>query len=169
MSMYRQTERQTDRNIYQHLKIDRLIETYVSIYRDIEIYGLTRDVLSYECGPNCPINYGRRLIQKDSRQHSPLYSERFFSSSFSSVNNMWQNIKEAINQVITDHVPTKRTAARHTDPWVATQLRRAMRRKHRAYKTAKHTKSPPDWEDTKRLSTRTREISGLLTNSIWKM
>ena len=49
-----------------------------------------------------------------------IYSERFFSSSFSSVNNMWQDIKEAINQVITDHVPTKRQAhssmGRHSAP-----------------------------------------------------
>ena len=64
---------------------------------------------------------------------------------------MWQDIKEAINQVITDHVPTKRTAARHTHPWVDTQLRRATRRKHRAYKKAKHTKSPADWERYKKI------------------
>ena len=80
-----------------------------------------------------------------------IYSERFFSSSFSSVNNMWQDIKEAINQVITDHVPTKRTAARHTHPCVDTQLRPATRLKHRAYKKAKHTKSPADWKRYKKI------------------
>ena len=44
-----------------------------------------------------------------------IYSERFFSSSFSPVNNM-RDIKGAINQVITDHVPTKQTAAKNTYP-----------------------------------------------------
>ena len=78
------------------------------------------------------------------------YSVEFFSSFFTSVDNMWQEIKETINQVISDHVPTKRTAARHTHPWVDTQLRRATRRKYRAYKKAKHTKSSADWERYRR-------------------
>ena len=76
---------------------------------------------------------------------------KFFSSSFISVDNMWQEIQGAINQVISDHVPTKRTAARHTHPWVDTQLRRALRRKYRAYKKAKHTESPADWERYRRI------------------
>ena len=75
-----------------------------------------------------------------------IYSERFFSSSFSPVNKMWRDIKGAINQVITDHVPTKQTAAKNTYPLVDTQLHRATKRKLRGYKTAKHTKSPADWE-----------------------
>ena len=79
------------------------------------------------------------------------YSVKFFSSSFTSVDNMWQEIKGTINQVISDHVPTKRTAARHTHPWVDTKLRRAMRRKYRAYMKAKHTKSPADWERYRRI------------------
>ena len=79
------------------------------------------------------------------------YSVKCFSSSFTSVDNMWQEIKGTINQVISDHVPTKRTAARHTHPWVDTQLRCATRRKYRAYKKAKHTKSPADWERYRRI------------------
>ena len=55
------------------------------------------------------------------------YSVEFLSSSFTSVDNMWQEIKGTINQVISDHAPTKGTAARHTHPWVDTQLRRATR------------------------------------------
>ena len=79
------------------------------------------------------------------------YSVEFLSSSFTSVDNMWQEIKGTINQVISDHAPTKGTAARHTHPWVDTQLRRATRRKYRAYKKAKHTKSPADWERYRRI------------------
>ena len=42
----------------------------------------------------------------------PKYSEKFFSSSFSSVDNMWHDIEGVINHVITDQVPTKQSAAR---------------------------------------------------------
>ena len=56
------------------------------------------------------------------------YSDRFFSTTFNIVNSMWLDIKITIDQVIKDHVPTKRTAARHTHPRTDTKLRRATRR-----------------------------------------
>ena len=59
---------------------------------------------------------------------------------------MWQEIKGTINQVISDHVPTKGTVAR-----VDTQLRRATRQKYRVYKKAMHTKSPANWERYRRI------------------
>ena len=64
---------------------------------------------------------------------------------------MWEDIKAAIDQAIKDHVPTKRTPARHTHPWVDTHLRRASRRKNRAFHKVKQTKSPVDWNRFKRL------------------
>ena len=80
-----------------------------------------------------------------------IYSEKFFSKSFTSVNSMWEDIKAAIDQAIKDHVPTKRTLARHTHPWVDTWLRRASKRKNRAFHKAKQTKSPVNWNRYKRL------------------
>ena len=79
------------------------------------------------------------------------YSEKFFITSFTSVNSMWEDTKAAIDQAIKDHVSTKRTPARHTHPWVDTRLRRASRRKNRAFHKAKQTKSPVDWNRYKRL------------------
>ena len=85
------------------------------------------------------------------------YGERFFNSSFTSVNSMWQDIKGAIDQAITDHVPTKRTPARHTHPWIDTRIRRATRRKNRAYYKARKTKNPIDLDRYKRLRTQTQK------------
>ena len=79
------------------------------------------------------------------------YSEKFFSTSFTSVNSMWEDIKAVIDQAIKDHVPNKRTPTRHTHPCVDTRLRRASRRKNRAFHKAKQTKSPVDWNRYKRL------------------
>ena len=76
---------------------------------------------------------------------------------FSSVNSMWQDVKAAIDQAIKDHVPTKRTPARHTHPWVDTQLRRATRRKNRAFHKAKRTKNPIDLNRYKRLRTQAQK------------
>ena len=79
------------------------------------------------------------------------YSEKFFRTSFTSVNSMWEDIKAAIDQAIKDHVPTKRTPASHTHPWVDTRLRRASKRKNKAFQKAKQTKSPVDCNRYKRL------------------
>jgi hypothetical protein len=37
---------------------------------------------------------------------------------------MWNNIKEEITKTIQDHVPTKRTLARQTHPWVDGNIRK---------------------------------------------
>jgi hypothetical protein len=59
---------------------------------------------------------------------------------------MWNNIKEEITKTIQDHVPTKRTLARQTHPWVDGNIRKATRRKLRAFKKAKRTSNPADWK-----------------------
>ena len=88
------------------------------------------------------------------------YSEKFFSTSFTSVNSLWEDIKAAIDQAINDHVPTKRTPARHTHPWIDTWLRQASRRKTRAFHEAKQTKSLVDWNRYKLLKMQAqKEIS----------
>ena len=70
---------------------------------------------------------------------------------------MWEDIKTAIDQVIKVHVPTKRTAARHTHPWNDTKLRRATRRKNRAFRKAKGTKNAIDWERYKKIKSQTQK------------
>ena len=49
-----------------------------------------------------------------------IYSDRFFSTTFNTVNSMCEDIKTTIDQIIKDRVPTKRTAARHTHPCIGT-------------------------------------------------
>ena len=70
------------------------------------------------------------------------YYRHFQSQSFSSVDKMWNNIKEEITKTIQDHVPTKRTLARQTHPWVDGNIRKATRRKLRAFNKAKRTSNP---------------------------
>ena len=60
------------------------------------------------------------------------YYRHFQSQSFSSVNEMWNSIKEEITKTIQDHVSTKRILARQTHHWVDGNIREATRRKLRA-------------------------------------
>ena len=91
------------------------------------------------------------------------YSVKSFSSS------LWQEIKGTINQVISDHVPTiyKQTG-------ILTHgltLSSVMPRDGNTGPTRRGStlRVRPTGKDTEGLSTRTREISGKLTNGIWKM
>ena len=48
-------------------------------------------------------------------------------------------------------VPSKITTSRHTNPWMNTQIKRAMRRKQRAHKKARETNTKRDRDRYKRL------------------
>ena len=69
-----------------------------------------------------------------------IYSDKFFSTTFNTVNSMWEDIKTTIDQIIKDHVPTKRIAARHTHPWINSKLRCTTRRKIEPWGNQKNTK-----------------------------
>ena len=72
---------------------------------------------------------------------------------------MWENFKAAIEKVIQEFVPTRRTLARQTHPWIDNHLRKLTNRKQRAYKRARKTNNPSDWNRYNRLFTQTqREI-----------
>ena len=50
------------------------------------------------------------------------------------VNQAWDSVKCKILQTMDSRVPSKITTSRHTNPWMNTQIKRAIRRKQRAHK-----------------------------------
>jgi len=93
------------------------------------------------------------------KQSLAQYSETFLNQTFSSVDEMWENFKAAIEKVIQEFVPTRRTLARQTHPWIDNHLRKLTNRKQCAYKRARKTNNPSDWNRYNRLCTQTqREI-----------
>ena len=68
------------------------------------------------------------------------YSKAFRAEAFSSVEDMWQNLKTAITTTMEKFVPSKMSSSKHTHPWINTKIRRATRRKQRAHRKAKSTK-----------------------------
>lgn len=74
-----------------------------------------------------------------------------FQSSFlathtdSSVEECWVAIKQYINNVMTDNIPSKLTSVRYNLPWLTNELKRQCRKKHRYYNRAKKTKKASDW------------------------
>ena len=81
------------------------------------------------------------------------YSKGFRAEAFSSVEDMWQNLKTAITTTMEKFVPSKMSSSKHTHPWINTKIRRATRRKQRAHLKAKSTKQKKDWDRYKKIQT----------------
>lgn len=73
------------------------------------------------------------------------YGSSFMNTTFHSVNDMWLDIKNTIDKVVQEFVPTRRTLARTTHPWIDSSLRKLTKRKNRAFRKAKHSGRPADW------------------------
>ena len=72
---------------------------------------------------------------------------------------MWNTIKDFTTGLIDDHVPSKMTSCKSTNPWSNRRIKRLSRRKQRAHKKAKRTKHHKDWTRYKTLQAETqREV-----------
>ena len=63
----------------------------------------------------------------------------------------WKDFKDRVLQTIDKNVPTKLTQARYSNPWIDTDIRRAIRRKQRAHAKAKETGKKKDRDRYRRL------------------
>ncbi|KAL8617882.1 hypothetical protein ACOMHN_016538 [Nucella lapillus] len=70
---------------------------------------------------------------------------------------MWSvDIKQMLSETVEKRVPSKTSAARHTNPWITTSIRRAIRRKQRAHKKACMTGKKKDVDRYRRIQAQTR-------------
>ncbi|KAL3864909.1 hypothetical protein ACJMK2_006555, partial [Sinanodonta woodiana] len=74
------------------------------------------------------------------------FHSNFCNASFNFIDNMWNTLKNAIQESVNRHVPTKLTKRRNTHPWMNSEIRRKSRSKQRAYNRAKHSKDRKEWE-----------------------
>ena len=67
------------------------------------------------------------------------------------VNTLWNSFKESNSNLLDDKVPSKMTSARFSQPWINRKVKRISRKKKRAYKKAKHSRSENDIQRYKQL------------------
>ena len=77
--------------------------------------------------------------------------QSFLDTTFPDVDSMWAHIKSLMKDCINKHVPTRRSLARHTHPWMNTHLRRLSNKKQRAYTKARKGGRQKDWARYNRL------------------
>ncbi|KAL8611033.1 hypothetical protein ACOMHN_042649 [Nucella lapillus] len=69
---------------------------------------------------------------------------------------MWSDIKQMLSETVEKRVPSKTSASRHTNTWITTSIRRAIRRKPRAHKKARMTGKKKDVDRYRRIQAQTR-------------
>lgn len=62
--------------------------------------------------------------------------DAFMNTNYEDVNSIWGYIKELIVETVKHHVPTRRSSAKHTHPWMTTKLRCLSNRKHKSHTRA---------------------------------
>ncbi|CAC5373372.1 unnamed protein product [Mytilus coruscus] len=77
-------------------------------------------------------------------KHLDSQFDIFDKKKFDDINTMWTSINHIINESMENYVPTKRSLARQSHPWMNTHVRRMSRQKQRAYSKAKYNNSPKD-------------------------
>ena len=81
------------------------------------------------------------------------FSDRFTNkhSIKSDVNVMWTVFNDKCIQLMADHIPSKLTSNRFSQPWINRNIKKLSRRKKRAYNKARVSRKEPDWVQYKQL------------------
>ena len=62
-----------------------------------------------------------------------------------SIEKSWQKLENFIKNVTDKYIPSKLSSSRYNLPWMNSQLKRLIRRKERAFHTAKRTDLLANW------------------------
>ena len=87
------------------------------------------------------------MIKEDIRN----FATTFISTRYTDIETIWNDFKSNINSIITTRVPTKLTASKYSNPWMNTHIKRAIKRKQKAFKKARSTGTKRDRDRYKRL------------------
>ena len=76
-------------------------------------------------------------IKNDASKFSSAFLEKHNTSE--NPNHLWKCIKDSLNNIINEHVPTKTTSTKLNQPWLNTEVKRLIRQKNKLYKKQKST------------------------------
>ena len=90
------------------------------------------------------------------REETKSFSEQFLASPPDTAEQQWEVICNHLRSMMSKHVPTKKKSIKFHQPWINDTIKRLARRKQRAWRKAKRTNKPTDWDRFKSLKKETR-------------
>ena len=97
---------------------------------------------------------------KDMRRRISMRT-RYYVQTFNAsapVETLWSSFKNIVDEATTSFVPTKMVSPRYSQPWFTRSCRQVVRQKNRAYRKARKTDSPSDWDRYKQLQKKAQRI-----------
>ena len=88
-------------------------------------------------------------LKTDMQSFSQDFTEN--NSIKTDVNSLWSDFSRKCLELMGNHVPSKETSSRYSQPWINQDLKRLSRRKKNAYNRARTTKKKEDWAAYKKL------------------
>ena len=102
-------------------------------------------------------------VRTSSREVASEFCTTFSTSS--PIESMWTFIKEKLLRIQEEHVPSKTTSTRFSQPWVTREIKQISRRKKRSYWKARRTGSAKDIKRYKHLKDLSRTTCRSAYNS----
>ena len=142
--------------------LDLVVTTHPSLKKRCKpmpsIGNSDHDIVLYDCAtaPFRPHPVRRKIFlwnkadTEGIKQDMQDFSQTFMTDT-SDVHGLWASLKSKIGQVMEKRIPRKMTANRHSHPWINTTIRRAIRRKQRAFKKSRLTGKKRDLDRYKKL------------------
>ena len=90
------------------------------------------------------------------KEETKTFCNEFLSSPPVTAEEQWQSICNHLKSMMSRHVPTKKKTIKYHQPWINNTIKRLARRKQRAWRKAKRTNQPTDWDRFKTLKKETR-------------
>ena len=77
-------------------------------------------------------------------------SDTILQESDKPVNDRWEMLKRGIMKIMDQHIPNKWSRTRHNLPWLNSNLKKNIKKKHKLWRKAKSSTSKQAWEKYKR-------------------
>lgn len=89
------------------------------------------------------INLWKKVNEEKLRKECNEFKTSFLNKfdTETDVNDLWENIKSNLLELMKNNVPTKTASTKHHQPWITTTTKRLIRKKHRWLTKSKRSKS----------------------------
>ena len=84
-------------------------------------------------------------MEKELKEYTTKIQNERETSLTVPINTLWNNFKSTCTTAINNHVPSKFTSTRYSQPWCNRNIKKHSRQKRRAHQKARRTNRPADW------------------------
>ena len=86
---------------------------------------------------------------EDAKKDTATFSASFIDNNTNDVHTNWDILKAHLNNIISTHIPSRKSSGKPELPWLESKLRRAITRKKKLYFKARRSKNDQQWQHYK--------------------